>query len=868
MRRQSKPGPGQQDLFSALEPLVPPEGAVGQDAAIRPQAPSLKPQASNAAVPPQAPSLKPQASDAAVSPQAPSLQPQASDAAVPPQAPDLKPQALVRLAEIAVDNPVVRGTFTYLAEQFWEQLKPGARVVVPFGRRSAVGFFISLRSLEDLQREGVAPSKLKPILRLLDKPGEDPLLTPNLLSLARWMAKHYACPLGSTLNAMLPAGVRHGTSGARVRWVTPNCSVEELLRHAQELAATKPQHANLLRALVALDDRPSDATPSTLPPSPPTPLSVSASELLREADARPAALKALEKAGLVCIHLRAPARAAEQSGGAGDSGATAHDLVLNDEQQVALNAVQNALAQKTFAGFLLQGVTGSGKTEVYLQALKTALAQGRQGLVLVPEIALTPQTAHRFESRLGAQRVAVLHSHITPGERAEAWHAVRQGLIDVVIGARSALFAPLPRLGLIVVDEEQENAFKQESTPRYHARAVALELAKLSNAVLLLGSATPSFEAYHAARTGGLQHLLLKKRAAGRPLPPVQIVDLTVENRQANRFLYLAPQLGEALRRTLARREQAILFMNRRGWATVLTCPHCGYTEKCVQCDITLTSHRQSDTLCCHYCGFSKPIPRTCGNCQLGLLKHWGLGTERVEAEVRKLFPEARIARMDSDTMTRRTAYLEALSSFRAGRTDILVGTQMIAKGLDFPNVTLVGVVLADTALHVPDFRSRERTFQLLAQVAGRAGRGAKGGCVIVQTHLASDPAIRAAAQHDYETFALNELRERREFAYPPYTQLARIVIRAKDRAAAVNAAREVAAALRAEAAGMSPPPVVLGPAEAPVARIEGYHRQHLLLKAAGSEALSRLLNGPAGALTNKLKGAEAMVDVDPLSML
>jgi primosomal protein N' (replication factor Y) (superfamily II helicase) len=462
-----------------------------------------------------------------------------------------------------------------------------------------------------------------------------------------------------------------------------------------------------------------------------------------------------------------------------------------------------------------------------------------------------------------------LHSHVTEGDRADAWRAIRAGKIDVVVGARSALFAPLPRLGVVIIDEEHEGAFKQESTPRYHARDVGMELARLTEAVLVLGSATPSFEALHAARTGKLTSLMLTQRVAGRPMPPVEIVDMTRENREVERYSYLSRRLLDALANAISRREQTILFMNRRGFATVITCLRCGHTEKCAQCDITLTSHRANgDVLTCHYCNFTKPMPDLCSGCGGPGIKHWGMGTERVEAEVRKVFPAARVARMDSDTMTRRTAYLEALGNFRAGHTDILVGTQMIAKGLDFPNVTLVGVVLADTALHMPDFRSRERTFQLLAQVAGRAGRGDKGGRVIIQTHLPADPAIRAAAQHDFDAFSLQELQERRAFSYPPFTRLARILFRGKDQKITQTAALSIAQVLAAELKRLNASCQILGPAEPPIARIEGFFRQHILLKAASSELLSELLNGPAAVALTKLKGAEASVDVDPLSML
>lgn len=803
-------------------------------------------------------------------------------AALEPPAPPVAPVPVAKLtgrfAEIAVEGPV-RGTFTYRIPEHWPTLSPGARVLVPFGNRTLAGFFLGEFTPDDILRQNINPEKLKAATKVLGGASGVPLLTPSLLALARWMARHYACPLGATLTAMLPAGVKSGAEGARIRVVVALKPAAELLAEATTRAKRRPAQSAVLKALAAVSGPP-----------------LAASELLEKAQASDAALKALAKAGFLKISEVRP-----DDGITDDSEPTEgelHDLSLNDEQQAALNPIEAALSANVYAGFLLQGVTGSGKTEVYLRALKTALAAGKQGIVLVPEIALTPQTARRFQARLGHERVAILHSHVTGGERADAWRAIRNGEIDVVVGARSALFAPLPRLGIIVVDEEHETAFKQESTPRYHARDVATELARITKAALILGSATPSLESLHAARSGGLQHLHLNHRVANRPLPPVEIVDLNVENVEAKRYTYLSRRLNAALDQTLKRGEQAILFMNRRGFATVVTCLRCGYTEKCEQCDITLTTHRgsesikqmaehaherslgfharlekkpeppaeTSESLNCHYCNFTKPVPLVCTGCGAPGIKFWGLGTERVELEVKKAFPHARVARMDSDTMVKRTAYADALTGFRQGTIDILVGTQMIAKGLDFPNVTLVGVVLADTSLHMPDFRSRERTFQLLAQVAGRAGRGEKGGIVIVQTHLPQDPAVRAAAQHDFETFALAELKERRDFSYPPFTRMARVLIRGKDAGITKTAAETAAAALRQHA--LSDGTQILGPSEAPIARIEGFFRWHIVLKAKSSETLAELFSGPTGDQLSKLRGADATVDIDPLSMM
>jgi len=493
-----------------------------------------------------------------------------------PETPEQAPDFSGRFAEIAVEGPV-RGTFTYRLPEGFARIQPGAFVLVPFGRQNKFGYFLGELDADAIRAQGINPAKLKSVLRIVSGQDDKPLLTPQLIALARWMSRRYAAPLGATLSAMAPAGVKRGAAGARVRMVAAGKTSAELQTEAEARATKRPAQAAILRELL----KHAEAIP--------------AAALLAASQASDAALKTLAKAGLVTLSEMRPDDGLSDGDDEGDS--FAEDLKLNDEQQAALTRIQAPLHAQKFAGFLLQGVTGSGKTEVYLRALKTALALGKQGIVLVPEIALTPQTARRFQQRLGAERVAVLHSHVTGGERADAWRLIRAGKIDVVVGARSALFAPLPRLGIVIIDEEHENAFKQESTPRYHARDAAAELARLSQAVLVLGSATPSFETLYgaqtgAAQTGKLEHLHLTQRVAGRPMPPVEIIDLNQENMETEKYTYLSRRLIGALDRTLHRGEQAILFMNRRGFATVLTCLRCGYTEKCEQCDITLTSHR------------------------------------------------------------------------------------------------------------------------------------------------------------------------------------------------------------------------------------------------------------------------------------
>ncbi len=764
------------------------------------------------------------------------------------------------LVEVAVEG-AVRAIFTYIVDQkLQSQMVPGARVMVPFGRRAVPGYVLGPCSMAQLVKSGFDPSRLKAVVKRIDVFGKaastqahEPLLTNELIGLARWMAKRYACSVGTVLGAMLPSGVKSGSTASRIRLVELKVSADQATLEAGKIARKAPKQAALLARLVA------------------TAQAVPAPELLARTKASGGALLALEKKGLISL-VEKPTESIGEVFGKLDAeeSASAHppELELTQAQSQATSAIIEAIQTDSYQGFLLQGVTGSGKTEVYLRALVAVLKLGRQAIVLVPEIALTPQTAERFERRLGRERVAVLHSHLTGGERAEAWRKIRAGDIDVVVGARSAMFAPFSRLGCIVIDEEHEGAFKQDSSPRYHARTIATERAQKNGAVLILGSATPSLESSHAARVGRLKHMLLPERVAGRAMPSVVTVDMRTENQETKKYNYLSRALRKAIRETLDDKSQAILFLNRRGFATVITCGRCGHTEKCTQCDITLTNHKERDVLTCHYCGQNKPVPSLCTACGAPGIKFWGLGTERVESEVRRIFFDARVARMDGDTMTRRSAYLETLTAFREGKIDILIGTQMIAKGLDFPNVTLVGIVLADTSLHMPDFRSRERTFQLVEQVSGRAGRGEKGGRVVVQTYLPGDPALKYATAHDFSGFLQDELGVRKSFGYPPFTHLARILVRSKELDKARAAGVEAAKAIKNLVTGTAAEIRVLGPSPAPIAMLEGWHRFHILLKADSPELLDALFEGPAWNVLKKLKGAETQVDVEPMAML
>ncbi|MCX7804673.1 MAG: primosomal protein N', partial [Planctomycetota bacterium] len=675
-------------------------------------------------------------------------------------------------AEVAVEAPV-SATFAYrVPESLAGLLVPGLRVRVPFGGRTVIGYFLGPMSRERIARDGVPEDKIKPIIDAVEK---RPAIVPEMLALARWMSSYYRCGLGEALSAVVPAPVKWGARIQKIRVVRSSREPAGTLERARHIEKRAAKRAAILRELAAIGEP------------------VIAGELLKAAGADRSSLDALIRSGDVVARdddAELPAGDIEAAA-AGERRSAAGDVELTAEQRAALDIINRSIDERRFQVHLLQGVTGSGKTEVYIRALERTVAAGRKGIVLVPEIALTPQTAGRFSARF--PRIAILHSHLTPGQRARQWERIREGGVDVVVGARSAIFAPLSPLGLLVIDEEHEGSFKQQNVPRYHARDVGIVRARESGATVILGSATPSLESWRNAVSGKYTHLTLGERVGGRPMPDVHVVDMTQENRDTGRFNVFSRALREAMVECFESRGQAILFLNRRGYSTVITCPRCGTTVRCSQCDIAMTYHRSTDRLRCHYCDRTGEPPKECPACLCPHIKYWGIGTERVEEEARKTLPEARIARMDSDTMSRRRAYAEILAAFRARELDVLVGTQMIAKGLDFPDVTLVGIVLADTALHLPDFRSRERTFQLLAQVAGRSGRGERGGKVIVQTFMPADPAIRAARDHDFEGFARQELASRRDFGYPPFSRLARIVLRGKVADKIVEAARGIA---------------------------------------------------------------------------
>jgi primosomal protein N' (replication factor Y) len=586
------------------------------------------------------------------------------------------------------------------------------------------------------------------------------------------------------------------------------------------------------------------------------------SELTESAGVTAAPVKALEKKGLVTISSESVYRDPHE----GVELLKTEPLTLMPQQAGALKQILDAMIEPEPPVLLLHGVTGSGKTEVYLQAISRALEQGKGAIVLVPEIALTPQTVDRFRSRFAdkPERVAVLHSSLSDGERYDEWHRIRSGEAQIVVGARSALFAPVHNLGLIVVDEEHEPTYKQDEAPRYSARDTAVMRGKMEKCAVVLGSATPALESYANARSGKYRYVDMPIRVDDRQMPPMRIVDMRVEAQRDGKPVLFSRDLIEAIRTRIDRAEQTMIFLNRRGFSSSLICPDCGYVAECAHCSVGMTFHKARAKLVCHICGEEKPVPTRCPECKSDQFKYAGAGTEKIEEVMTKLFPKARIERMDSDTMRRKNAHRDILGKFRTGKIDILIGTQMIAKGLDFPNVTLVGVVNPDHALHMADFRAGERVFQLLTQVAGRAGRGEAAGEVIVQTYTPHHPAVQAARRMDFEGFCEQEMAFRKEMGYPPYTHLTCITLRGKNEAEVGTAAEKLFQCLEKCAAGKA----ALSPAmPAPVARMRGEYRWQMLLRAARTKTMNDAVRAAFGMM--KLpKTVKATVDVDATSLL
>jgi len=679
---------------------------------------------------------------------------------------------------------------------------------------------------------------VRDVVTLLD---EKPMISPALLDLARWMSDYYCCPLETAVCSVLPVAVRDGKVSAKkqnaVRLAKP--IEEDALR---VLSARAPRQAEALRVLM----------------NAPHPMLVTLAA--NEAGVSEAVFRTLEKQGLVIIESATISRNPYS-----DRFVAGAELTLNAEQDAAMVAVREAM-DKPGRPILLFGVTGSGKTEIYLRAIREAVNQGKTALVLVPEIALTPQTVERFKSRFADMQdaIAVLHSHLSDGERHDEWHKIHKGIARIGIGARSSIFAPLENLGILIVDEEHEGSYKQDEAPRYNARDMAVLRGAKENAAVLLGSATPSLESWHNSQTGKYRLVRLDQRVDDKSMPVVRVVDLRRATRSTPEGGVLSRPLLDAMEGRMAKGEQTILFLNRRGFSSSMICEACGHVCQCSDCSVSLTYHRAAERIVCHICGHSSRAPKSCPKCSDPKIRFSGMGTQKVEEALKKIFPKARISRMDADSMTRKDSYRETLGAFKEGKIDILVGTQMIAKGLHFPNVTLVGIINADLGLHIPDFRAGERTFQLLTQVAGRAGRGEMEGEVFVQTFTPFSPSIQFARHHDFQGFMEQEMEFREKFAYPPFGRMVMITLRGTVRERVEFSAQTLSRKLKAAA----PADILIGEGvPAPLEKAKTFHRFQVSLRGPSSLKLARLAKDTLTILTMP-EDVFVAVDVDPLHLM
>jgi primosomal protein N' (replication factor Y) len=739
------------------------------------------------------------------------------------------------IARVTLDLALGKEFDYLIPAELAAQVEIGTRVKAPFAHRHVLGCVTALL-------ESSPHPNLRPLLKVI---GRQSHVSPAILRLARWMGEYYCCGPEVALKTVLPEAVRKEKDGWReqlfVRALPQHGPAPKLSRRQEEILEFARVHAE-------------------------APLQ----ELLRATGAAAQTVRRLEDKGLLAI---AP-KISERDPYAREIILPTQSLTMNAEQARALAEISAALhgGGPPHRAFLLHGVTGSGKTEVYLQAIALALEQGKGAIVLVPEISLTPQTVERFKARFssGPQQtlVAVLHSHLSAGERHDEWHKIRQGRARIAIGARSAVFAPVERLGLIIVDEEHEHSYKQEEAPRYHARDVAVVRAQMEDAVVVLGSATPSLESFYNAQKGKYRLLQMPTRADNKKMPVVRVVDMRQVARHEKKTAIFSPVLKEAILQRLERKEQTILFLNRRGYATSLQCELCGYVAKCPDCSVSLTWHRQEQKLKCHICGHEQAAPLVCpeAKCRNPAIRYSGLGTERVESALVHLFPHARIKRMDSDTLKRKEDYRRVLGDVRTGKIDILVGTQMIAKGLHFPNVTLVGIIHADLGLHIPDFRGSERTFQLLTQVAGRAGRGDVEGEVLVQAFTPFHPAIQYARRHDFNGFYDQEMEFRQQLKYPPVSRIALVLLRGRNEEKVKFSADYLKRELVKKTAGLAGL-VIKGPAAAPLARTKTEYRFQIMLLTRQMSRLSLLLAELSAALTLP-EEVKMTVDIDPVNLM
>lgn len=795
----------------------------------------------------------------------------------------------MKVAKVIVDVPTsqVNQSFDYLIpEHFQEILEEGMRVIVPFGPRKVMGFVVGKQITSSY-------NKLKEINDVLDL---TPVLTKELLQLGKWLAEDTLSFYITAYQAMLPQVLKAKYKKELVRETT-NALADEL-EHlfagrdyiAYEEFASSPINYSVLQQAVHNGDirinylvkskitkkqvtmirpaKPIHQIEEALQDLPKTakkqseilrffinhPQAVEQKKILAMFQTTHSTIKSLLDKSLLESYKQEVYRNPYRD----DAIVKTEPLPLTEQQAEAIRPIKEHIASNRHGIFLLHGITGSGKTEIYLQAIDNVIKQGQEAIVLVPEISLTPQMVKRFKGRFGS-KVAVLHSGLSSGEKYDEWRKISQKEVQVVVGARSAIFAPFENIGIIIIDEEHETSYKQEDQPRYHARDVAIKRAETHHCPVILGSATPTLESYARAKKNVYKLLTLDKRTNNKELPKVEIVDMRAELHAGNRTMF-SRVLKDKMKHAISRGEQVVLLLNRRGYSTFVMCRDCGHVKECPHCDIALTYHKNSHQLKCHYCSYEEPMPHVCPSCSSDLIRYFGTGTQRVEESLTKLMPEARIIRMDVDTTRRKGAHEKLLTSFANKEADILLGTQMIAKGLDFENVTLVGVLTADSMLHLPDFRSSEKTFQLLTQVSGRAGRHALPGEVIIQAYTPNHYSIELASQYNYEQFFQQEMKMRKTFQYPPYVYLTLLTISHSNHAIAVQTTQQITKLLLTL---VQQGTTVLGPTPSPILRIKDRYRYQCMLKYKNEPKLKYYIEKILAQFADDIRKGDLAITVD-----
>ncbi|MEI5906121.1 primosomal protein N' [Bacillus spongiae] len=800
------------------------------------------------------------------------------------------------IASVIVDVPAMqtdRG-FDYLIPEEWlGRIFPGMRVIVPFGPRKVQGFVIKLKTESDF-------NKLKKISVPLDL---FPVLNDELLELGNWLTEKTLCYKVSAFQAMLPAAMKAKYEKrfflkSEVKEISKG--LQQFFQKSLELDWKEAEEKHLLTKLhqevkkehieiqyivksrgkkkkvkmltIKMQAEVVEDAILSLPKNAEKQKKILAHlahfnrplperKVLEETNSTSQSVKTLVKKGFIEEFYQEVYRDPYEN----RTFKKTFPLPLTVHQQAAITPILSSIEKRQHETFLLYGVTGSGKTEIYLQSIQRVLNEGKEAIVLVPEISLTPQMVHRFKGRFGDD-VAVLHSGLSVGEKYDEWRKIQRKEVKVVVGARSAIYAPFENLGIIIIDEEHETSYKQEESPRYHAREVAIQRAKRYQCPVILGSATPSLESFARAKKNVYTLLSLPSRMNNQPLPSVAIVDMRDELREGNRSMF-SRELFEKLQDRLEKKQQTVLFLNRRGYSSFIMCRDCGYVLQCPHCDISLTYHRSSNNMKCHYCGFETSVPKTCPDCQGEHIRYFGTGTQKVEEELTKLLPQAKIIRMDVDTTSRKGAHEKLLKAFAEGKADILLGTQMIAKGLDFPNITLVGVLSADTMLHLPDFRAAEKTFQLLTQVSGRAGRHELPGEVIIQTYTPEHYSVQLASKQDYDAFYEQEMRMRKMASYPPYYYLALVNVTHEDLLKVVDSADRMTKFISSR---LSDEAIVLGPSASPIPRINNRYRYQCLIKYKREPRLSATLKSLIEQFQSQVAsdGLTISIDMNPYMMM